>query len=102
MLLANTISTNAPNLKAGVALSASAPEDESSASAHDDDLLSDEELATVLKINRRLPAYWRSRGTGPRYIRVGSRQVRYRWGDVKVYLAAQTYSSTSEETAKAA
>jgi hypothetical protein len=68
----------------------------------DDDLLPDKELAAILKINLRLPAHWRSNGSGPKFIRVGGRRVLYRWGDVKAYLASKTFSSTSEETAKAA
>ncbi|HUQ37384.1 MAG TPA: hypothetical protein VM144_13495 [Aestuariivirga sp.] len=68
----------------------------------DDDLLPDKELAALLKINLRLPAHWRSNGSGPKFIRVGGRRVLYRWGDVKEYLASKTYSSTSEETTRAA
>jgi excisionase family DNA binding protein len=34
-------------------------------------------------------AEWRSKGTGPRYSKVG-RHVRYDWADVREWLAAQS------------
>jgi len=40
----------------------------------------------------------RSKGTGPRFIKVG-REVRYLWPDIKVWLAANTYTSTSSRQA---
>jgi predicted DNA-binding transcriptional regulator AlpA len=33
-------------------------------------------------------AEWRSRGIGPRYLKVG-RHVRYRWADVETWLASK-------------
>ena len=68
----------------------------------DDDLLTEKELALHLKINSRLPAHWRLQGTGPRYVRIGGRHVAYRWGDIRLYIAAQTFTSTSQETAQTA
>ena len=68
----------------------------------DDELLTDAELARHVKVNPRLPAHWRCQGTGPPYIRIGGRRVVYRWADVRAYLAAQTFTSTSQETAQTA
>jgi hypothetical protein len=48
-----------------------------------------EEVAAYLKdVPPKTLAEWRSRGIGPRYLKVG-RHVRYRWSDVEAWLASQ-------------
>ena len=46
------------------------------------------DVADHLKIPEKTLAEWRSRGIGPRYLRVG-RYVRYRWADVEEWLGGQ-------------
>jgi hypothetical protein len=43
---------------------------------------------------------WRLEGRGPRYIRIGNgpaARVLYRWADVETWMAARTFTTTSEE-----
>lgn len=40
-------------------------------------------------------AQMRYRGVGPRFVKVGGRQVRYRWSDVEAYVDKQTFISTA-------
>lgn len=47
------------------------------------------EVADVLGVPEHTLAQWRSRGTGPTYIKVG-RHVRYRWSAVNEWLDIQT------------
>ena len=37
----------------------------------------------------------RYHGTGPRFVRIGTRRVMYRWSDVEAFLDEQTYVSTT-------
>lgn len=46
------------------------------------------EVAEFLRIPEATLAQWRSRGTGPRWRRVG-RHVRYRWSDVEAWYDGQ-------------
>jgi hypothetical protein len=41
-------------------------------------------------------AQMRYRGTGPRFTRVGSRKVLYRWSDIRAYLDANTCQRTDD------
>jgi hypothetical protein len=53
-------------------------------------LVTTDELAAHLKdVPPKTLAEWRSRGVGPRYIKVG-RYVRYRWADVLAWEASRT------------
>ena len=52
-------------------------------------LVSPPDLAAMLDIPEHTLAQWRSRGTGPAYIKVG-RHVRYRWSVVDAWLQEQT------------
>lgn len=55
-------------------------------------LASPVEVADMLGIPEHTLAQWRSKGTGPEYIKVG-RHVRYRWTAVNEWLDAQTSST---------
>lgn len=46
------------------------------------------EVAAHLQIPEKTLAEWRSRGVGPKYMRI-SRYVRYRWRDVDEWLASR-------------
>ena len=48
-------------------------------------LLTPEDLAAALQLQPQSLAVWRSRGDGPRYVKVGGR-VRYRVADVEAWL----------------
>lgn len=69
-----------------------------------EELFTSKQLADFLKVGERLPESWRLQGTGPRYIRVGGRRGRvvYRWADIATYLEGRSFSSTAEESARAA
>ncbi|MFZ0716525.1 helix-turn-helix transcriptional regulator [Mycobacterium sp.] len=55
-----------------------------------DDLGTPEEVAVYLKTTETGLAQMRYRGTGPKFIKRGSR-VLYRWSDVTAYLDGRTY-----------
>jgi excisionase family DNA binding protein len=52
----------------------------------DDELLTEQELATLLKVAVRTVRRWRVEGSGPPALRIG-RVVRYRRADVDRWLA---------------
>ena len=66
-------------------------------------LLTPHEAAEKLRVKIATLRTWRWRGTGPKYLRMGSGnpkgRVLYPEEDLAVYLAAHRYGSTSEETA---
>lgn len=52
------------------------------------DTFSEKELAERWKMTRRTLLSWRTKGIGPRFIRIGERSIFYRAEDVKAYEAA--------------
>jgi predicted DNA-binding transcriptional regulator AlpA len=58
---------------------------------NDDNLLSTKELARKLGYSPRQLARWRESGEGPVYLRIGHGRglIRYKWGDVKAWLATR-------------
>jgi len=58
-------------------------------------LLTDVELAKILRLSRQTPRYWRVKGIGPRFILVGS-SVRYAIDDIEEYLRSNRFNSTTE------
>jgi predicted DNA-binding transcriptional regulator AlpA len=70
-----------------------------SLSRHPDDLLTTGETATVTHFSPRTLENWRRKGIGPKFVRIGGRGVRYRWGDIVEYANSRRFSSTSEEQA---
>jgi excisionase family DNA binding protein len=54
---------------------------------HDDDMLSRVELAEALNVSARTVDRWIRDGTGPPYVRLPRGRLRWRWGDVKQWLA---------------
>ncbi|MGZ3141909.1 helix-turn-helix transcriptional regulator [Lentzea chajnantorensis] len=53
-----------------------------------DDLLTTAEVAAHVRVPEKTVVGWRSKGTGPAFVRYG-RHVRYRWADVLQWVAAQ-------------
>jgi hypothetical protein len=58
-----------------------------------DDIATPNQVAEALNTSLMGLAQMRYRGTGPRFIKRGSR-VLYRWSDVSAYLEANTYERT--------
>jgi hypothetical protein len=52
------------------------------------DTLTEKELASRWKITARTLQAWRTKGIGPRFIRIGERSVFYRMKDVAAYESA--------------
>jgi predicted DNA-binding transcriptional regulator AlpA len=61
-----------------------------------DRLLTPPEAAEFFRITERTLAEWRLRGTGPRYVRLTGRGVRYRESDLLAFIATREFGSTSE------
>ena len=59
-------------------------------------LLTRDEVEALFGISRRYLEVSAVRGDGPPMIRVGSRMVRYRVGDLREWLDARRVSSTSD------
>lgn len=49
-----------------------------------------DEVAAFLRYEEDTLKKWRRRGFGPRWIKVGGRDVRYRWADVREWLDQQS------------
>ena len=45
-------------------------------------LLNTEEASSLLGVNNIIMETWRRKGTGPRFVRINSKCVRYRLGDL--------------------
>lgn len=58
-----------------------------------DDIATPAQVAEALDTTERGLAQMRFRGTGPRFVKVGSR-VLYRWSDVQAYLERNTHTRT--------
>jgi predicted DNA-binding transcriptional regulator AlpA len=62
-----------------------------------DELLTEAELCTRLRVTRRTTLRWRASGDGPKYIRAGERRVLYRIGDVDKWLDERTFPHRAAE-----
>ncbi len=56
--------------------------------ANPSDLLNEKEAAAILGVTPRTLTNWRWRGDGPRWVRVGSRLVRYRRSELLAFVEA--------------
>lgn len=52
-----------------------------------------EEVAEVIQKPPKTLAEWRSRGRGPRFIKMEGGEIRYDWADVRAWLAEQKSGS---------
>jgi predicted DNA-binding transcriptional regulator AlpA len=59
-------------------------------------LLTAAQLATLLGVRDQTLAEWRVLGTGPRFVRLSARAIRYRRADVDAWLDAQARASTRD------
>jgi hypothetical protein len=60
------------------------------------DVLTPQHLAERWGVTVQALAQLRYRGTGPTFIRLGSKSIRYRLADVEAYEAAQRFTRTDE------
>lgn len=58
-------------------------------------LISTDDLAALLQVSPITLRIWRLKGRGPRYLKLG-RSVKYRRGDIEVWLQSRCVASTSE------
>ncbi|MFY4729118.1 helix-turn-helix transcriptional regulator [Nitrospira sp. BLG_2] len=65
----------------------------------DEQLIDQRAMSRMLGITTKTAETWRVRGSGPRFIKVGS-LVRYRKADIQAWLISRTASSTSESLPK--
>jgi predicted DNA-binding transcriptional regulator AlpA len=61
-----------------------------------DRLMNEHEAAEVLCYSVRALQNWRSRGGGPKFIKVSARSVRYRRRDLLDWIEARTVANTSQ------
>lgn len=62
----------------------------------DDALLTDAQVSELLgNVPRSTLRAWRTRGLGPRFIRLAPRTPRYRLGDVRAWIAARAAGAES-------
>src|SRR5271169_5750893 len=66
-----------------------------------DDLLNTTALAEWLGVSVQWCEIGRHRGYGPPFLKVGTRRIRYRRGDVRAWLAERQFRSTAEYSAPA-
>ncbi len=59
-------------------------------------LMTTDEAAEFLDIHPATLATWRSEGRGPRYLKVGERNVRYQQEELERWLKAQERTGTRE------
>jgi excisionase family DNA binding protein len=57
-----------------------------------EELLTEKELASLLKVSARTLRAWRDAGEGPPAIKIGRRAIRYRRSDVERWLEQQRES----------
>jgi len=54
------------------------------------------EVAEILRVRPQTLDKWRMEGSGPRFVSVNGRSVRYRRKDVEAYIEASTCANTLE------
>lgn len=67
----------------------------SAAPLNPSDLLNEIEAAALLNVAAKTLSNWRTRGEGPRTIKIGARLVRYRRGDLDAFIEAGTASKAT-------
>lgn len=59
-------------------------------------LASSKEVAEYIGVTPNALAKMRMEGTGPEFIRVGPRNIKYRWSAVGEWIEANTHTSTDD------
>jgi predicted DNA-binding transcriptional regulator AlpA len=72
------------------------PSTASAATTYSEPLLNTAQAAAVLGFHASYLAKARLSGTGPKYLKIGGRSVRYRRADIEAWLANKTRTSTSD------
>jgi predicted DNA-binding transcriptional regulator AlpA len=62
----------------------------------DDELLTTEQVANWLGVSVQFLEIQRGRNTGPRFVRISPRIVKYTRGDVRAWLKKRAHASTKE------
>ena len=62
--------------------------------------LTEKEFCEKHSLSPRTAQRWRVTGHGPKWVRLGLRQVRYRVSDCEAWAASQTYQSRAAEITK--
>jgi predicted DNA-binding transcriptional regulator AlpA len=75
--------------------STTAPSEPNLTQRNPDALIDEHRAAAFLSLNHRTLQQWRLRGTGPQFIRISSRCVRYRYRDLFDWVEARVRTSTS-------
>ena len=57
-------------------------------------LINDRQLAKRWNIHEATPSNWRSRGVGPKFVRLAKQTIRYRLPDVEEYEESSVRTST--------
>ncbi|PCJ74384.1 MAG: DNA-binding protein [Rhodobacteraceae bacterium] len=61
-------------------------------------MIDEKEAADLLCYSIRALQNWRHRGGGPKFVKVSSRSIRYRIGDIHEWVEDKTVSNTSQQT----
>lgn len=64
---------------------------------HLDRLVNESKAADLIGYSVRALQNWRSRGGGPRFVRVSKRSIRYRRRDLNAWVEDRLVSSTSDD-----
>lgn len=62
-------------------------------------LASSKDVAEHLGVTPNALAKLRMTGDGPAFVRVGARNIKYRWADVHAWIEANTHTSTDDYAA---
>lgn len=57
--------------------------------AEQQDVLTPVQAARYIGVSQAVLRFWRSRGEGPRFFRAGNKLIRYRRGDLDVWIEAR-------------
>lgn len=68
--------------------------------AREDELLTERDAASFLKLSARTLQNYRVSGGGPAYVRLGVRRVAFLKSDLLTFASQRRFSSTSEEDAR--
>ena len=60
-------------------------------------MLTTHEASDYLRLSRRTLERLRVEGTGPKFVKMGRRSIRYRQSDLEGWLTARSVRSTSEQ-----